>query len=107
MLDAFTLVCLGGAAGAPFVDHEAKQMAAPNSGIRRLGRRNEVVRLMANITLEKPLHERFRMAHDVTLLSADAPVPLGGPLPLPGTFSWADHKGTSYLADTYNQHIPQ
>jgi len=65
--------------------------------------RGEVVRT-GNFTFELSMHHRW-----LTLMvgSRAAPEPLGGPLPVPASFSWDNKEGKNYLADSYNQHIPQ
>ena len=99
-----------GAAGAPSLSSDALPkgvLSTPSSEVRLSRRRagGEVIRT-GNITFEQSLHRRFFASNDVSLL-ASAPSPLGGPLPLPDSFSWENKDGHNYLAESYNQHIPQ
>ena len=104
----FALALAGGVACAPSPGASpAGVLSTPSSEVRLSRRRagGEVIRT-GNITLEQSLHRRFFASNDLSLL-ASAPTSLGGPLPLPESFSWANKDGHNYLAESYNQHIPQ
>lgn len=98
----FLIALLSRSGSAAFVQHEAN---GPKEAL--IPRKPELIRRRFGGELIRSLN--FTLAnfgHDVSLVAAETPV-LGGPLPVPDKFSWADREGLNYLASTYNQHIPQ